>query len=110
MHGVIFLFGMGVNGGAGAPVASVVGPPVMPTTDKGRGPSFSTPAVGKVGPGVMRAAIEGVKVVLTFRTLIWTHDKRVQNEHQQVRLCSLEVWVLTFAIVPRGEAGRTGPP
>lgn len=47
---------------------SVTDPPVIPTTDKGRGTSLSKPGVGKVGPGVIRAAIEGVNIVLTFRT------------------------------------------
>lgn len=62
-------FDAGANGGGGVPVASVADPPVMPTTGKGRGTSLSSPVVGKVGPEVMRAAIEGVKAAFTFRTL-----------------------------------------
>lgn len=86
-----FFFDIGANEGVGAPVASVAGPPVMPTTGKGRGPSFSTPVVGKVGPEVIRAAIEGVKVAFIFRTFACTQDNRERKWHLQVRLCSFEV-------------------
>lgn len=107
---LFYFFGRGVNGGGGVPDVSVAGPPVMPTTGKGRGTSFPSPAVGKVGPEVMRAAIEGVNEVFRFRTLIGTHANGGEKCLFLVTLCSFEVWVLTFAMVPRDGAGRTGPP